>query len=125
MNIPEELKYTESHEWIAIAEGVATVGITHHAQEELSELVYVELPDVGKIVSKGDPVAVVESVKAASDIYAPVSGEVVAGNDDLSADPPTLNTDPYGSGWIFKIKVSDESDLDALLDAAAYEDQIG
>lgn len=120
MNIPEELNYTESHEWVAVADGVATVGITHHAQEELSELVYVEPPEVGKIVTKGDPIAVVESVKAASDIYAPVSGEVVAANDDLRADPPTLNSDPYGSGWIFKVKVNDESQLAGLLDAAAY-----
>lgn len=125
MNIPENLRYNTSHEWIALADGIATVGITDHAQEELSELVYVELPEPGTQVTKGDPVAVVESVKAASDIYAPVSGEIVAGNEDLAAAPATLNADPYGNGWIFKIKVTDEAEVAALLDATAYAAEIG
>lgn len=125
MNIPEDLKYTSSHEWIRLEDGVATVGITDHAQEELSELVYVELPEVGKSFAKGDPAAVVESVKAASDIFAPVAGEVVAANDLLATDPAKINSEPYGDGWIFKIKVGDDGDLDALLDAAAYGGEIG
>jgi glycine cleavage system H protein len=125
MNVPEDLRYTESHEWVRVADGVATVGITDHAQEELSELVYVELPEAGKAVSKGDPAAVVESVKAASDIYAPVGGEVVAGNELLDGEPAKLNGDPYGDGWIFQMKIGDESELDSLLDAAAYKAHIG
>ncbi len=125
MSIPEDLRYNESHEWVRAEGGVATVGITHHAQEELSELVYVELPEVGKVVEKGDPVAVVESVKAASDIYAPVSGEVVETNAELESDPSKVNGDPYGAGWIFKIKLAAEGDLDALLDASAYAAEIG
>ena len=120
MNVPEDLKYTESHEWVRVQDGVATVGITDHAQEELSELVYVELPEAGKQLDKGDPAAVVESVKAASDIYAPVSGEIVAGNALLEGEPAKLNGDPYGDGWIYTIKISNEGDLDGLLDAAAY-----
>ncbi len=125
MSVPENLKYAESHEWVSLDEGVATVGITHHAQEELSELVYVELPEAGKQVAKGDPVAVVESVKAASDIYAPVSGEIVAANAELEGDPSKVNAEPYGAGWLFKVKVADEGDLDGLLDASAYGAAIG
>ena len=125
MNIPEDLKYTESHEWVRVSDGVATVGITDHAQEELSELVYVDLPDLGKQVAKGDQAAVVESVKAASDIYAPVAGEVVAANKLLETDPAKINSDAYGDGWIFQIKIWEESDLDALIDADAYSKEIG
>ena len=126
MNIPVELRYTDSHEWIdARKEPIVTVGITDHAQAELSDLVYVELPAVGTEVSRGDSIAVVESVKAASDIYAPVSGEIVEINSALEANPSILNGDPYGKGWLFKIKLSDPSDLDDLLNHEAYADEIG
>ena len=125
MSIPEDLKYKESHEWVRVSDGVATIGITHHAQEELSELVYVELPEVGTGVTKGDPIAVIESVKAASDIYAPIGGEVVAINDALADNPSVVNCSPYEEGWIFKLKVADQSEVDALLDAAAYASEIG
>ena len=125
MNIPEDLKYTDSHEWVRHEEGVATVGITDHAQEELSELVYVELPEVGRQVEKGEPVAVVESVKAASDIYAPLGGEVAAVNDSLADSPDQINQAPYDLGWLFKIKPSNESDLDSLLGADSYAKEIG
>jgi len=126
MNIPVELRYTDSHEWIdARKEPIVTVGITDHAQAELSDLVYVELPAIGTEVSRGDSIAVVESVKAASDIYAPVSGESVEINSALEANPAVLNGDPYGKGWLFKIKLSDPSDLDDLLNHEAYADEIG
>ena len=126
MNIPEELSYTDSHEWIDTStDPVVTVGITDHAQAELSELVYVELPAVGLNVTRGDSIAVVESVKAASDIYAPVSGEIVEVNTKLEENPAVLNKDPYGKGWLFKIKLSDPSDLDDLLNHEAYSDEIG
>jgi glycine cleavage system H protein len=124
MNIPENLKYTASHEWVSIADGVATIGITDHAQEELSELVYIELPEQGKQVAKGDPVAVVESVKAASDIYAPLGGEIIETNQDLANDPARVNKDPHGEGWMLRIKVESESEVDTLLDAGAYEGTI-
>ena len=104
---------------------MATIGITDHAQEELSELVYVELPEVGREVAKGDPVAVIESVKAASDIYAPVGGEVLEANDALADNPSEVNSSPYEGGWIFKLKLADPSEADALLDAAAYATEIG
>ena len=121
MNIPENLKYTASHEWVSIKDGVATIGITNHAQEELSELVYIELPEQGKQVAKGDPVAVVESVKAASDIYAPLGGEIIETNQDLANDPSRVNKDPHGEGWMLRIKITNESEVDTLLDAGAYE----
>ncbi len=125
MNIPEDLKYSPSHEWVRVSDGVATIGISDHAQEELSELVYVELPEVGKEVAKGDPVAVIESVKAASDLYAPIGGEVVEANEALADNPSSVNSSPYEDGWIFKLKVADQSEVDALLDAAAYAGGIG
>ena len=121
MNIPENLKYTASHEWVSIKDGVATIGITDHAQEELSELVYIELPEQGKQVSKGDPVAVIESVKAASDIYAPLGGEIIETNQDLANDPSRVNKDPHGEGWMLRIKITNEGEVDTLLDAGAYE----
>jgi len=124
MNIPDQLKYAESHEWTALADDLATIGISDHAQTELTDIVYVELPETGRLVSAGDPVAVVESVKAASDIYAPISGEIVEVNDAVQNDPALVNTDPYGEGWLFKIKAEDASQLDALMDAAAYETHI-
>ncbi|QJE98292.1 glycine cleavage system protein GcvH [Luteolibacter luteus] len=125
MNVPQNLRYNSSHEWVLLEGDVATIGISDHAQEELTDVVFVELPPVGKTVDIGDPTAVVESVKAASDIYAPVSGEVVEVNDAVEADPSLVNTDPYGKGWIFKLKVKDAAQLDSLLDAAGYEALIG
>lgn len=124
MNIPDQLKYAESHEWTALADGVATIGISDHAQTELTDIVYVEVPEPGGLVVAGDPVAVVESVKAASDIYAPISGEIVEVNEAVQNDPALVNTDPYGEGWLFKIKVEDASQLDALMDANAYQTHI-
>jgi glycine cleavage system H protein len=119
-NIPADLKYTESHEWVrAEADGTVTVGITAFAQDALGDIVFVELPKVGNTYTAGDDAAVVESVKAASDIYAPVSGEVVAVNEAVSASPESINADAYGA-WLFKIKPSDASAIDGLLDAAAY-----
>ena len=119
-NIPDNLKYTESHEWVKDeGDGSVTVGITDHAQELLGDLVFVELPEVGAELSAGSECAVVESVKAASDVYSPVDGEVVAVNEDLADSPEAINEDPYGA-WIFKLKLSDPAQLDGLLDAAAY-----
>ena len=121
-NIPEDLKYTQSHEWVSReANGNVRIGITDHAQEALGDLVFVELPAVGDETDQGDSVAVVESVKAASDIYAPVTGEVVAINEVLEDDPGLINNDPYGDGWLYEVALSDETELDGLLDAAAYE----
>lgn len=120
MNVPQNLRYNSSHEWVLVDGDTATVGITDHAQEELTDVVFVELPPVGKSVDVGDPTAVVESVKAASDIYAPVSGEVVEVNPAVEADPSLVNTDPYGKGWIFKLKVKDAEHVFKLMDAATY-----
>jgi glycine cleavage system H protein len=124
MNIPADLHYNNSHEWLRLEGDIATVGITDHAQAELTDVVFVELPIVGKTVDAGDPTAVVESVKAASDIYAPLSGEVVAGNPEVEADPALVNTDPYGRGWIFKIRLTDPAAVSRLMDAAAYQAMI-
>lgn len=120
MNIPNDLRYNSSHEWVRLEGDIATVGITDHAQAELTDVVFVELPAVGRQVDLGDPTAVVESVKAASDIYAPISGEVVEGNPEVEADPSLVNTDPYGKGWIFKMRVKDVSAVEKLMDASAY-----
>ena len=121
MNIPKELKYTESHEWVRPeADGTVAIGITDHAQEQLGDIVFVEAPKAGRKVAKGEAVGVVESVKAASDIYAPVAGEIVAGNDVLADAPEQVNADAYGS-WMFRIKPDNAADLGQLLDAAAYE----
>ncbi|MGB6221113.1 glycine cleavage system protein GcvH [Haloferula sp.] len=125
MNTPDDLRYASSHEWVRFEDGIATIGISDHAQEELTDVVFVELPEVGRQVDAGDPTAVVESVKAASDIYSPIAGEVVEVNETVEADPALVNTDPYGSGWIFKIQVKDESQLEKLMDAAAYSAMIG
>ena len=120
MNIPADLKYTESHEWVrAEADGTVTVGITEFAQDALGDIVFVELPKVGKSYTAGDDAAVVESVKAASDIYAPVSGEVVAVNDAVVDAPDSINQDAY-SAWLFKLKPSDANAINGLLDAAGY-----
>ena len=119
---PSELRYASSHEWSREeTDGSITVGITNHAQDALGDVVFVELPEVGRQLSAGDECAVVESVKAASDIYAPVSGEVIAINEALSDSPELLNSDPYGEAWLFKIKPSDSSELDKLLDAEGYQ----
>ncbi len=124
-DIPAELRFAESHEWARLeTDGTVTVGISDHAQEALGDVVFVELTEVGKVFAAGDQSGVVESVKAASDIYAPVSGEVIAINEDLSGSPELLNSDPYGA-WIFKLKPSDKAELDKLLDAAAYKAVIG
>lgn len=125
MNIPQDLKYAESHEWVRVQDGVATVGITDHAQNELTDVVFVEVPDVGREVEAGESVAVVESVKAASDIYSPVGGTIEAVNEDLEGDPALVNNAPYQAGWLFKVKLSDPSELDKLMDAAAYGGMIG
>jgi len=124
MNTPTDLRYASSHEWVRLVGDIATVGISDHAQEELTDVVFVELPAMGRAVDAGDPTAVVESVKAASDIYAPVGGEIVEVNPDVEADPSLVNTDPYGKGWIFKLKVKDATHVSKLMDAAAYEAQI-
>ena len=122
-NTPAELKYAASHEWARLEGDVVTVGITDHAQDALGDLVYVELPTVGDQVSAGDEAGVVESVKAASDIYAPVSGEIVAVNEALADTPETVNSEPYEGGWLYKIKASDVSELDKLLSADEYAAQ--
>lgn len=119
-NVPAELKYTESHEWVrAEADGTVTVGITDHAQEALGDLVFLELPEVGKSYAAGQEMAVVESVKAAADVYAPIAGEVVAINEAAVDAPESVNQDAYAA-WLFKLRPANAADLDALLDAAAY-----
>ncbi|MGL5037037.1 MAG: glycine cleavage system protein GcvH, partial [Aeromonas sp.] len=121
-HIPSELKYATSHEWIRVeANGEAVVGITEHAQELLGDMVFVELPEVGKQISAGDDCAVAESVKAASDIYSPVSGEIIAVNDALEESPELVNSDPYDAGWLFRIKLDEMSELANLLDAQGYQ----
>ncbi|WKV52490.1 MULTISPECIES: glycine cleavage system protein GcvH [Dickeya] len=121
-NVPAELKYTSSHEWVmAEGNGVYSVGITEHAQELLGDMVFIDLPEVGSTVNAGDDCAVAESVKAASDIYAPISGEVVEINEELEGAPELVNSAPYAEGWLFRIKASDEDELNELLDAAGYQ----
>ena len=121
MNIPADLKYTPSHEWVRVeADGTLTVGITHHAQDLLGDMVFIENPAAGRTLAKGEECAVVESVKAASDVYAPVAGEVVAANGDVESSPESVNKDAY-SAWMFKIKPANAGDVAGLLDAAAYQ----
>ena len=121
---PSELKYASSHEWARLEEdGTVTVGITDHAQEALGDVVFVEMPEVGSTLGAGDEAGVVESVKAASDIYAPVGGEVIAINGELEDEPETVNSDPYNDGWFFKLQPGDVSELDALLTADDYQQQ--
>ena len=124
-NIPEQLKYAKTHEWVRVEGDTAWVGITDHAQAELTELVFVELPESGRTVSAGQPCAVVESVKTASDIYAPLSGEVIEVNQALTDDPGKVNADAFGEGWFFKVRMSAHSELDGLMDATSYQSQIG
>ena len=125
MNVPEDLLYTETHEWIKREGENIRVGITDHAQSELTDVVYVELPKKDRQVNAGEGIAVVESVKAASDIYAPVKGTVIDGNKALEADPGLINREPYGQGWIFVLKIDNREHLKQLKDAAAYRKQIG
>ena len=121
MENPGDLRYTESHEWVRReSDGSLTIGITAHAQDALGELVYVELPDVGRKVDKGEACIVVESTKAASDVYAPVAGEVLAVNDALGTDPQTVNSDPFGDGWLIKLRPADAAAFDGLMSVADY-----
>ncbi len=121
MSIPADLKYTKSHEWVKVeADGTVTVGITHHAQDLLGDMVFVENPAVGRALTQGEECAVVESVKAASDVYAPIAGEVVAANGEVESSPEKINQDAYGA-WMFKIKPANPADVNALLDATGYE----
>ncbi|MFO7812000.1 MAG: glycine cleavage system protein GcvH [Pelovirga sp.] len=124
MDFPEELKYTEEHEWIAIEGDIATIGISDFAQSQLGDVVFVELPEVGDELEAGKPFGVVESVKAVSDVYSPLSGEVVEINEELPDAPETLNTSPYEDGWLIKIRLSNPQELDDLLDADAYQELI-
>jgi len=123
-NVPSELKFLPSHEWVAVDGDVATVGVSDHAQELLGDLVFVELPEVDSAISAGDSVGVIESVKAASDTYAPISGEIVEVNSELEDSPERINDDPYGDGWMYKVKMEDTSELENLLDADSYTDSI-
>ncbi|MFT2092542.1 glycine cleavage system protein GcvH [Paraglaciecola sp. 2405UD69-4] len=124
-NIPTDLRYASTHEWVRPdGDGVFTVGISDHAQSLLGDMVFVELPEIGSEVGSGDDVAVAESVKAASDVYAPISGEIVAVNEELEDSPELVNSDAYGDGWLFKIKAEDPEEVNALLDAEAYEGNI-
>ncbi len=125
MNLPQELKYAPTHEWVRVEGEIGTIGITDHAQHELSDVVYVELPKVGQKIVASKECAVVESVKAASDIYAPISGEIIETNQDLVANPALINTDPYVKGWFFKIRPSDLSELSHLKTSDDYRQQIG
>ena len=123
--VPADLKYAKSHEWVRVNGEVATVGITDHAQHELTDIVFVELPEVGRKLKAGDSCAVVESVKTASDIYAPLSGEVTAVNKPVVDDPALVNSDPYDKGWFFEVKLTQRDELNKLLSAADYTKQIG
>lgn len=124
MNIPKELRYTKTHEWVRQSEGKLVVGISDYAQHEISDVVFVELPQIGRRVEMGKPVAIVESVKAAFDIYAPVSGEVRAINTMLESDPAIVNADPYGKGWFFELAPASPKDVDSLMTAEQYEQMI-
>ena len=123
-DIPTDLKYASSHEWVNVEGDTAIIGISDHAQDELTELVFIELPDIGSALAAGDPCAVVESVKTASDIYAPVSGRVIETNAALDAAPGTDNEDPYGDGWFFKIRLANPKELDDLLSPDDYGEQV-
>jgi glycine cleavage system H protein len=119
--IPSDLRYTKEHEWVRVEGDVATVGITQHAADQLGDIVFVELPEPGRVLAQFATFGVVESVKAVSDLFAPVAGEVLEGNASLLATPEVVNSDPYGTGWMLRIRLSDRSQLEQLLDAAAYE----
>jgi len=123
--IPADLKYAKSHEWVRLSGDTVTVGITDHAQHELTDVVFVELPAVGRKMKAGEACAVVESVKTASDIYSPISGEVTAINQTVADNPALVNSDPYGNGWFFRVKLSQPAEVNSLLSAADYTKQIG
>jgi len=125
MHHPKDRKYTKDHEWITVADGVGTVGITHHAQDQLGDVVFVELPEAGTTVDAGGQFGTVESVKSVSELYSPLAGEVLEVNDALRDSPELVNQDPHGEGWMIKVRLADESQLARLLDAAAYERLIG
>ena len=122
METPETLRYSEEHEWVSVADGVATIGITDHAQEELGDIVFVELPAIGAVLAKAATLGVVESVKAVSDVYAPVGGSVVAINERLSANPEVINEDPYGEGWMIRVQMTDAAEIDGLMTAQQYRE---
>jgi glycine cleavage system H protein len=124
-NVPADLRYAKSHEWVRVAGGLATIGISDHAQHELTDVVFVELPEPGRKVKAGEACAVVESVKTASDIYSPVSGEVTEVNKAVTEDPALVNSEPYGGGWFYKVKLSDPAELNSLLGPEQYTAQIG
>ena len=124
MKFPKKLRYTREHEWVLIEGNQATFGITDYAQHELGEVVFVELPKVGDSVTKDEPFGVVESVKAASDVYAPVSGEVTETNDDLTSSPELINDDPYGDAWLIRVEMSDTSEVEHLMSAQDYKDYV-
>jgi glycine cleavage system H protein len=123
-NVPSELRFLSSHEWVSVDGDVATIGVSDHAQELLGDLVFVELPEEGSTVIAGDSVAVIESVKAASDTYAPISGEIIEVNSELEDSPERINDDPYGDGWMYKIQIDDHSEVADLLDASSYSETI-
>ncbi len=125
MTLPENLKYTKDHEWILVEGTTGTVGITDHAQGELGDVVFVELPATGKTVKKGESFGTIEAVKAVSDLYAPVSGQILEANGELAATPELVNKDPYGKGWMVKVRIANTGELKDLMDAAAYKASIG
>lgn len=125
MDIPETLRYSEDHEWLRIEDGEGVVGITAHAADELGDVVFVELPEIGRKLAKGETFGVIESVKTASDLFAPVAGEVVAVNDALGDDPELVNSEPYAGGWMVRLRLDDPAAAEGLLDAAAYGESIG
>ncbi|MDQ6527936.1 glycine cleavage system protein GcvH [Flavobacterium sp. LHD-85] len=125
MSIPANLKYTKDHEWVSIEGDVATVGITHFAQKELGDIVYVEVETLDQTLDKDEVFGTVEAVKTVSDLFLPLTGEIIAFNDDLESAPETVNSDPYGAGWMIKIKIADASEIDSLLSDQAYKDLIG
>ena len=125
MNIPSNLQYTKDHEWVKIENGVATIGITDFAQGELGDIVFVELPEVGKSFNAGDTFGTIEAVKTVTDLFSPISGNIVAINEGLDNDPGKVNSDPYGDGWLVKIRLSDTDEKDGLMSSIAYEEIIG
>ena len=125
MNVPEKLQYTEDHEWVAVEDDVATIGITDYAQSELGDIVFIELPSVGDAITKGDSFGTIEAVKAVSDLFAPVSGEVLEVNDELGDTPEKINESPYDEGWMIRVRIGDESETEMLLTPDVYKDLIG
>jgi len=125
MNIPANLKYTKDHEWVSIEGDIATVGITHFAQKELGDIVYVEVETLDQTLAKDEVFGTVEAVKTVSDLFLPLSGEIIAFNDDLESSPESVNTDPYGAGWMIKVKIANLGEIDSLLSSEAYKELIG